>query len=71
MQHVGKNIYGASMKTFTSYAVKSPTEIAQNASHPIGGHRTSQTPSMYHETDLMFLQPKPAVQIARHEQFSF
>jgi carboxy-cis,cis-muconate cyclase len=27
------------MKTFSSYAVKTPTQIAHYASHPIGGHR--------------------------------
>ncbi|KAI9758145.1 MAG: hypothetical protein M4579_003177 [Chaenotheca gracillima] len=36
--HVKKAIYGASMKTFSSYTVKSPTEIVHSASHPIGGH---------------------------------
>ncbi|KAF2086032.1 carboxy-cis,cis-muconate cyclase [Saccharata proteae CBS 121410] len=35
--HDKKNIYGASMKTWSSYTVKSPTDISQNASHPIAG----------------------------------
>ncbi|KAK8245356.1 carboxy-cis,cis-muconate cyclase [Phyllosticta capitalensis] len=36
--HDRKQIYGASMKTWSSYAVKSPTDIVQSASHPIAGH---------------------------------
>lgn len=28
------------MKKWNSFAVKSPTEIVHEASHPIGGHRT-------------------------------
>ncbi|KAK7564100.1 carboxy-cis,cis-muconate cyclase [Phyllosticta citricarpa] len=36
--HDRKQIYGASMKTWSSYTVKSPTEIVQSASHPIAGH---------------------------------
>ncbi|OCL01876.1 3-carboxy-cis,cis-mucoante lactonizing enzyme [Glonium stellatum] len=36
--HARKNIYGASMKKWSSYTVKSPTEIIHHASHPMGGH---------------------------------
>jgi carboxy-cis,cis-muconate cyclase len=39
-QHARRNIYGASMKTYSSYIVKSPTEIIHHNSHLIGGHRT-------------------------------
>lgn len=37
MQHAKKNLYGAAMKKWSSFAVKSPTEIVHEASHPIGG----------------------------------
>ncbi|KAL2755964.1 hypothetical protein ACRALDRAFT_1081994 [Sodiomyces alcalophilus JCM 7366] len=33
--HAKKNIYGAAMKKWSSYAVKSPTEIVHEASHPM------------------------------------
>lgn len=36
-QHAKKNIYGSAMKKWSSFAVKSPTEIIHEASHPIGG----------------------------------
>ncbi|KUI69463.1 Carboxy-cis,cis-muconate cyclase [Cytospora mali] len=36
--HSKKNIYGAAMKKWSSFAVKSPTEIVHEVSHPIGGH---------------------------------
>ncbi|KAK5011033.1 hypothetical protein LTR39_004597 [Cryomyces antarcticus] len=36
--HTKKNLYGASMKTFTSYAVKGATNIVHQASHPVAGH---------------------------------
>ena len=34
-QHAKKNIYGAAMKKWSSFAVKSPTEIVYEASHPM------------------------------------
>jgi carboxy-cis,cis-muconate cyclase len=37
--HGKKNIYGAAMKKWSSFAVKSPTEIIHETSHPIGGDR--------------------------------
>lgn len=40
-QHAKKNIYGAAMKKWSSYAVKSPTEIVHEASHPMTHDRTS------------------------------
>ena len=40
-QHTKKNIYGAAMKKWSSFAVRSPTEIVHEASHPIGGDRMS------------------------------
>ncbi|ROT36642.1 carboxy-cis,cis-muconate cyclase [Sodiomyces alkalinus F11] len=33
--HAKKNIYGAAMKKWSSYAVRSPTEIVHEASHPM------------------------------------
>ncbi|KAF2791685.1 carboxy-cis,cis-muconate cyclase-like protein [Melanomma pulvis-pyrius CBS 109.77] len=36
--HTRKNIYGASMKKWSSHAVNSPSEILHESSHPIGGH---------------------------------
>ncbi|TKA64113.1 Carboxy-cis,cis-muconate cyclase [Cryomyces minteri] len=36
--HTKKNLYGASMKTFTSYAVKGATDIVHQASRPVAGH---------------------------------
>ncbi|KAI0888456.1 3-carboxy-cis,cis-mucoante lactonizing enzyme [Annulohypoxylon maeteangense] len=33
--HAKKNIYGAAMKKWSSFAVKSPTEIVHEASHPM------------------------------------
>ena len=36
--HARKNIYGAGMKKWGSYAVSSPTEIVHRASLPLGGH---------------------------------
>ncbi|KAI2609704.1 3-carboxy-cis,cis-mucoante lactonizing enzyme [Hypoxylon fragiforme] len=33
--HTKKNIYGAAMKKWSSFAVKSPTEIVHEASHPM------------------------------------
>lgn len=42
VQHARKNIYGAGMKKWGSYAVRSPTDIKHSASHPMGGHRTSR-----------------------------
>jgi len=36
--HARKNIYGAGMKQWGSYAVESPNEIRHQASIPMGGH---------------------------------
>lgn len=36
--HARKNIYGASMKKWSSHVVKNPSEILHSSSHPIGGH---------------------------------
>lgn len=38
--HDKKAIYGAAMKKWNSFAVKSPTEIVHQVSHPVAGHRT-------------------------------
>jgi carboxy-cis,cis-muconate cyclase len=45
-QHAKKNLYGAAMKKWSSFAVKSPTEIIHQASHP-----------MEHERMLSNIQP--------------
>ncbi|KAF2840329.1 carboxy-cis,cis-muconate cyclase [Patellaria atrata CBS 101060] len=42
--HAKKNIYGASMKTFSSYSVQSPTDIVHHASFAIGGHPQASSP---------------------------
>ena len=34
-QHAKKNIYGAAMKKWSSFAVRSPTEIVHETSHPM------------------------------------
>lgn len=36
--HARKNIYGASMKKWSSHAVKAPGELTHEVSHPMGGH---------------------------------
>ncbi|KAI9847171.1 MAG: hypothetical protein M1837_003033 [Sclerophora amabilis] len=41
--HAKRNIYGASMKTFSSYAVESSTDIFHQASHPLGGHPSASS----------------------------
>ncbi|KAI7783365.1 3-carboxy-muconate cyclase [Diaporthe eres] len=35
--HQKKNLYGSAMKKWSSFAVKSPTEIIHEVSHPMGG----------------------------------
>lgn len=35
LQHAKKNLYGAGMKKWSSYTVKSPTDIIHHASHPM------------------------------------
>lgn len=37
--HNKKNLYGAAMKKWASFAVKSPTDIVHEASHPMGDDR--------------------------------
>ncbi|KAL1304841.1 hypothetical protein AAFC00_003766 [Neodothiora populina] len=36
--HAKKNIYGAGMKKWNCFSVKSPIEIVHQSSHPLGGH---------------------------------
>lgn len=36
--HDKKAIYGAAQKKWNSFAVKSPTEIEHQVSHPVAGH---------------------------------
>ncbi|KAI0129411.1 hypothetical protein BJ170DRAFT_270430 [Xylariales sp. AK1849] len=61
--HAKKNIYGAAMKKWTSFAVKSPTEIVHEASHPMLHH--PQAASSDTNTRAIFLlaakQPPYAV----------
>lgn len=38
-QHQRKNIYGASMKKWSSHRVDSPSDIVHTGSFEIGGHR--------------------------------
>lgn len=71
IKHAKRNIYGASMKTFSSYAVKSPNEIAHHVSHQIGGHRMYGLQHTGSEAFLIQSQPKPAVQKPRLERSSF
>jgi carboxy-cis,cis-muconate cyclase len=40
LQHAKKNIYGAAMKKWSSFAAESPTSIVHKASHPMLHHRT-------------------------------
>ena len=47
-QHAKKNIYGAAMKKWSSFAVKSPTEIIHQASHPMGHERMASN-FQFHE----------------------
>lgn len=42
--HDKKTIYGAAMKKWNSFAVKSPTEIVHQVSHPVAGHRVYSLP---------------------------
>ncbi|KAG4422654.1 hypothetical protein IFR04_004275 [Cadophora malorum] len=42
--HAKKNIYGAAMKKWTSFSVKSPTEIVQEASHPMTHEPEASSP---------------------------
>ncbi|OCK85632.1 3-carboxy-cis,cis-mucoante lactonizing enzyme [Lepidopterella palustris CBS 459.81] len=51
--HARKNLYGASMKKWSSYTIKSPTEIIHHASYPIGGHPSA--PSADSNTRAIFV----------------
>lgn len=53
--HTKKNLYGSAMKKWSSFAVKSPTEIVHEASHPIGGD--PQANSAETNTRAIFLLP--------------
>jgi hypothetical protein len=60
--HGKKNIYGAAMKKWSSFAVKGPTNIVHEVSHPIGGDRMFRpirsVPDAGHVADLLLNQPK-------------
>lgn len=53
--HTRKNIYGSAMKKWSSFAVKSPTEIVHEASHPMGGDPQAASPDT--NTRAIFLLP--------------
>ncbi|KAL8338705.1 hypothetical protein RB598_007157 [Gaeumannomyces tritici] len=53
--HARKNIYGAAMKKWSSFAVKSPTEIVHEVSHPMGGDAKANSPDT--NTRAIFLLP--------------
>lgn len=53
--HAKKNLYGSAMKKWTSFAVKSPTDIVHEASHPIGGDPEAQSSTT--NTRAIFLLP--------------
>ena len=38
-QHAKKNIYGAAMKKWSSFAVRGPVDIVHEASHPMNHDR--------------------------------
>ena len=44
IQHAKKNLYGSAMKKWSSFAVKSPTEIVHEASHAMGSDREPSPP---------------------------
>lgn len=44
IQHAKKNLYGSAMKKWSSFAVKTPTEIVHEASHAMGSDRESSPP---------------------------
>ena len=53
--HARKNIYGAAMKKWSSFAVRSPTEIIHEVSHPMGGDPKANSPDT--NTRAIFLLP--------------
>ncbi|KAF2157930.1 carboxy-cis,cis-muconate cyclase, partial [Myriangium duriaei CBS 260.36] len=53
--HKKKNIYGAAMKKWSSFRVDSPTEIAHEASHPMGDDPQANSAST--KTRAIFLLP--------------
>ncbi|ROV91559.1 hypothetical protein VPNG_09743 [Cytospora leucostoma] len=57
--HAKKNIYGAAMKKWSSFAVKSPTEITHEASHPIGGHPKANDASTNTRAIFLLAARKP------------
>lgn len=68
-KHAKKNIYGAAMKKWSSFSVRSPTEIVHNASHPMEHLRMSflLCPGAF----LTSSQPKHQKPTQTQEQFSF
>lgn len=70
IKHAKKNIYGASMKNFSSYTSKSSTEILHYASHPMGGHRMSRPHPTLSTPTLMLSQPQPPARTPTREPFS-
>ncbi|OAA60491.1 carboxy-muconate cyclase [Niveomyces insectorum RCEF 264] len=55
LDHAKKNLYGSAMKKWSSFAIKSPTEIVHEASHPMGGHPEANASTS--NTRAIFLLP--------------
>ena len=58
------------MKKWSSFAVKSPTEIIHQASHPME-HERVYPQIKSHDAELTISQHWPQVQTLTHEQSSF
>ncbi|KFY32746.1 hypothetical protein V495_08768 [Pseudogymnoascus sp. VKM F-4514 (FW-929)] len=57
--HARKNIYGASMKKWSSYAVTAPSDISHSSSHPMGGDPNSASPSTNTRAIFLLAAQKP------------
>ncbi|KAL5346182.1 hypothetical protein ACLOAV_009215 [Pseudogymnoascus australis] len=57
--HARKNIYGASMKKWSSYAVAAPADISHTSSHPMGGDPKSASPDTNTRAIFLLAAQKP------------
>ncbi|KAK2794680.1 hypothetical protein FQN50_009865 [Emmonsiellopsis sp. PD_5] len=57
--HAKKNIYGASMKKWSSHAVHSPTDISHAVSFPLAGHPLAPSPSTNTRAIFVLAAKKP------------
>ncbi|POR38475.1 Carboxy-cis,cis-muconate cyclase [Tolypocladium paradoxum] len=57
--HAKKNIYGAAMKKWSSYAVESPTSIVHEASHPLLHDPKAQSPEANTRAIFLLAARKP------------